>query len=66
LELRKEPNFGYRLLPAIYAAFRVLFANQVIPAADLARALMGIAVREARETGGLVFENCDIRALVAS
>ena len=27
---RKEPNFGYRLLRAIYPVFRVLFPNQVI------------------------------------
>ena len=30
VEPRKEPNFGYRLLRAIYPAFRVLFPNQVI------------------------------------
>src|SRR4029077_7808069 len=29
---RKEPNLSYRLLRAIYPAFRVLLPNQVIPA----------------------------------
>jgi uncharacterized protein YbjT (DUF2867 family) len=63
---RKEPNFSYRLLRAIYPAFRVLFPNQVIPADDLARAMVDVAVRETRDTGGLVFENRDIRAMVDS
>ena len=35
VEPRKEPNFSYRLLRAIYPAFRVLFPNQVIRADDL-------------------------------
>src|ERR1700689_1987432 len=61
---RKEPNFSYRLLRAIYPVFRVLFPNQVIPADDLARAMVDVAVRETGETGGLVFENRDIRAMV--
>jgi hypothetical protein len=42
----------------------VLFPNQVIPADDLARAMVDVAVQETRETGGKVFENRDIRALV--
>jgi uncharacterized protein YbjT (DUF2867 family) len=63
---RQEPNFSYRLLRAIYPAFRLLFPNQVIPADDLARAMVDVAVRETPETGGLVFENRDIRALVQS
>jgi uncharacterized protein YbjT (DUF2867 family) len=62
---RKEPNFSYRLLRVIYPAFRVLFPNQVIPADDLARAMVDVAVRETHETGGLVFENRDIRAMAA-
>ena len=40
VEPRQEPNFGYRLLRAIYPAFRVLFPNQVIRADDLARAMV--------------------------
>jgi uncharacterized protein YbjT (DUF2867 family) len=66
VEPRKEPNFSYRLLRVIYPAFRVLFPNQVIPADDLARSMVDVAVRETRETGGLVFENRDIRAIVES
>src|SRR5713226_8338902 len=66
VEPRKEPNFSYRLLRAIYPVFRRLFSNQVIPADDLACAMVDVAVRETRETGGLIFENRDIRALVKS
>ena len=35
VEPRNEPNFGYRLLRAIYPMFRVLFPNQVIGSDDL-------------------------------
>jgi uncharacterized protein YbjT (DUF2867 family) len=63
---RQEPTFSYRLLRAIYPAFRLLFPNQVIPADDLAHAMVDVAVRETPEIGGLVFENRDIRALVKS
>jgi len=63
---RQEPNLSYRLLRATYPAFRLLFPNQVIPADDLARAMVDVAVRETPEIGGLVFENRDIRALVKS
>jgi len=66
VQSREEPNFSYRLLRAIYPAFRLLFPNQVIPADDLAHAMVDVAVRETRETGGRVFENRDIRALVKS
>jgi uncharacterized protein YbjT (DUF2867 family) len=63
---RKEPNFSYRLLRAIYPAFRVLFPNQVIRADDLARAMVDVALRRTREPGGLIFENRDLRAMVES
>jgi uncharacterized protein YbjT (DUF2867 family) len=66
VEPRKEPNFSYRLLRGIYPAFRVLFPNQVIRADDLARAMVDAAVRGTGQRGGPVFENRDIRALVAS
>jgi len=66
VEPRKEPNFSYRLLRAIYPAFRMLFPNQVIRADDLARAIVDVAVREKGERGGLVFENRDIPGLVQS
>jgi hypothetical protein len=42
VEPRKEPNFSYRLLRVIYQAFRVLFPNQVVPADDLARAMVDV------------------------
>jgi uncharacterized protein YbjT (DUF2867 family) len=64
VEPRKEPNLSYRLLRAIYPAFRVLFPNQVIRADDLARAMVNIAVRKTGAPGGLILENRDIRAMV--
>jgi uncharacterized protein YbjT (DUF2867 family) len=64
VEPRQEPSFGYRLLRAIYPAFRLLFPNHVIRADDLARAMVDVVVRRTDEPGGLVFENRDIRAMV--
>jgi uncharacterized protein YbjT (DUF2867 family) len=63
VEPRKEPNLGYRLLRAIYPAFRVVFPNQVIRADDLARVMVNVAVRGAGERRGPVLENRDIIAL---
>jgi len=63
---RLEPNFSYRLLRAIYPAFRMLFPNQVIRADDLARAMVDVAIRGEGERGGLVFENRDIRAIAVA
>jgi uncharacterized protein YbjT (DUF2867 family) len=60
---RREPNFSYRLLRAIYPAFRVLFPNQVIRADDLARTMVDVAVRGAGDGRTLVLENRDIRHL---
>jgi uncharacterized protein YbjT (DUF2867 family) len=66
VEPRQEPNFSYRLLRVIYPAFRLLFPNQVIRADDLARAMVDVVVRETGQSGGPVFENRDIRAMVES
>lgn len=66
VEPRKEPNVSYRLLRAIYPAFRVLFPNQVIRADDLARAMVDVVVRDTSERRSWVFENRDILAMVAS
>jgi uncharacterized protein YbjT (DUF2867 family) len=66
VEPRTEPNFSYRLLRWIYPAFRVVFPNQVIRADDLARVMVGAAVRGIPQREGPVFENRDIRAMVAS
>jgi uncharacterized protein YbjT (DUF2867 family) len=66
VEARQEPNFSYRLLRAIYPAFRILFPDQVIRADDLARAMVGVAVRGSGERRGPIFENRDIRAMVES
>jgi uncharacterized protein YbjT (DUF2867 family) len=64
VEPRKEPNFSYRLMRAIYPAFRVLFPNQMIRANDLAGAMVDVVVRGAGERRTLVLENRDIRAMV--
>ena len=66
VEPRKEPNFSYRLLRAIYPVFRALFPNQVIRVDDLARAMVDVAVQGTQKSGGVVFENRDIRAMVES
>jgi uncharacterized protein YbjT (DUF2867 family) len=66
VEPRKEPNFSYRLMRAIYPAARVLFPNQVIRVDDLARAMVYAAVHGiGSEHHAVVFENRDIRALLA-
>ena len=66
VEPRKEPNLSYRLMRAIYPAFRVLFPNQVIRADDLARAMVNVAVRKTTERENRVLENRDIRSMVES
>jgi len=62
VQARKEPNFSYRLLRAIYPAFQLLLPNQVIRADDLARAMVDAAV-QGTDRGAKVFENRDIRAM---
>ncbi len=62
VEPRKEPNFSYRLLRAIYPAFHLLFPNQVIRSDDLARAMVDVAV-QGTDRGAKAFENRDIRAM---
>ena len=66
VEPRKEPNFSYRLLRAIYPALRLLFPNQVIRADDLARAMVDVVVRGTGGYGGLILENRDIQAMLES
>src|SRR5690242_15972354 len=66
VEPRKEPNFSYRLLRAVYPVFRVLLPNQVIRADDLARAMVDVVIRGTGERRGPVFENRDIRAIARS
>jgi uncharacterized protein YbjT (DUF2867 family) len=66
VEPRKEPNFTYRLMRAIYPAFRMLFPNQVIRADDLARAMVNVVAQKTAERETQVFENRDIRAMIRS
>ena len=61
VEPRKEPNFSYRLLRAIYPVFRVLFPNQVIPADQLATAMVDVVLQETGESASVILENHDIR-----
>jgi len=63
---RKEPNFGYRLLRAIYPAFRVPFPNLVIRADELGQAMVNVAIRKTEERKSRIFENHDIRGTVDS
>jgi uncharacterized protein YbjT (DUF2867 family) len=66
VEPRKEPNFGYRLLRAIYPAFRRLFPDHVIRADDLARVMVEMSVRGNGEDQNRVFENRDIKSAADS
>ena len=66
VEPRREPNLSYRLLRAVYPAFRVMFPNQVIRADDLGRAMVDVAVNETGESRNLILENREIRAMVKS
>ena len=66
VEPRKEPNFSYRLMRAIYPAFRVPFPNQVIRVDKLAEAMIDVAISGRGERRSLVLENRDIRALFSN
>ena len=63
---RKEPGLSYRLLRAVYPAFRMLFPDLVIRSDDLARTMVEVSVRETGERASLVLENRDILALLNS
>jgi len=66
VEPRKEPTFSYRLLRAIYPAFRMVFPDLVTRSDDLARAMVDVSVRETGKCESRVFENRDIRAMANS
>jgi uncharacterized protein YbjT (DUF2867 family) len=63
---RKERNFGYRFFRGIYPLFRLLFPNQALRADDLARGMVGVAIRGTGERESLIFENRDIQSLAKS
>ena len=63
MEPRKEPSFSYRLLRDLSRVSGAVH-NQVIPADDLAKAMVEVAVRGSSERESLVFDNRDIRAIV--
>jgi uncharacterized protein YbjT (DUF2867 family) len=62
IQPRQEPNFGYRVLRAIYPVMRTLLPNQVIPADWLAQAMVDVTT-VAGPPERRIFENRDIRAL---
>jgi uncharacterized protein YbjT (DUF2867 family) len=64
VEPRKEPNLGYRVLRTVYPVFRTFFPNQVIPADDLARAMVEVVLSQNKQ--GPVFENRQIRTMIGS
>jgi uncharacterized protein YbjT (DUF2867 family) len=64
VEPRKEPNLGYRVLRTVYPVFRTFFPNQVIPADDLARAMVEVVLSQNEQ--GPVFENRQIRTMIGS
>jgi uncharacterized protein YbjT (DUF2867 family) len=64
VEPRKEPAFSYRLLSAVYPAFRILFPGLVIRSVDLARAMVDVSVLETEARENFVFENRDILAMI--
>jgi uncharacterized protein YbjT (DUF2867 family) len=64
VEPRKEPNFSYRALRAIYPLFKTFFPNQVIRADDLGRAMIDVLFVDSEH--GPIFENSEIRAMVES
>ena len=66
VEPRKEPTFGYRLLRAVYPAFRMVFPDLVIRSDDLARAMEDVSVLQTGERESRVFENRDILAMAKS
>jgi uncharacterized protein YbjT (DUF2867 family) len=64
VEQRKEPNFSYRLMRAIYPVFRVLLPNQVIRADDLARVMVDVVLRQTQKRQPVILENREIRMMV--
>src|SRR6476659_4910813 len=66
VEPRREPTLGYRVLRAIYPAFRVPFPNLVIRADELGQSMVNVAIPKTEEHESRIFENHDIRGLIDS
>ena len=66
VEPRREPNFSYRLMRAIYPVFRVVFPNQVIRADDLGRTMVQAVMQGSADGRTVVLENRDIRRLAST
>jgi uncharacterized protein YbjT (DUF2867 family) len=65
VQARREPNFGYRVLRAIYPVFRIVLPNQVIESDKLGAEMVDIAIRTSPPER-LILENRDIRAFAGS
>jgi uncharacterized protein YbjT (DUF2867 family) len=63
---RKEPNLSYRFLRSIYPLIRLVLPNQVIPADDLARAMVNVVVQKTGKNKNTIFENRDIRSMAGT
>jgi uncharacterized protein YbjT (DUF2867 family) len=59
---RKEPNFSYRVLRAIYPMLRLVSPNVVIRSDDLAQAMVEAALQRTAERQSHILENRDIKA----
>src|ERR1700729_2810484 len=64
VEPREEPNLGYRVLRTVYPVFRTFFPSQMIPADDLARAMVEVVLSQNEQ--GPVFDNRQIRTMIGS
>jgi hypothetical protein len=68
LSCRGAPGTDVQLQPAArdLSSVSEFFPNQVIPADDLARVMVDVAIRDTSKPERLVFENRDIMAMAAS
>jgi uncharacterized protein YbjT (DUF2867 family) len=66
VEPRKEPTLSYRLLRAVYPAFRILFPGLSIRSDDLGRVMVDLSIQDTAQPESRVLENRDIQALAQS
>jgi uncharacterized protein YbjT (DUF2867 family) len=61
VEPRKEPTLSYRLLRAVYPAFRIFFPGLSIRSDDLGRVMVDLSVQDTAQPESRVLENRDIQ-----
>jgi len=66
VEPRKEPTLSYRLLRAVYPAFRILFPGLSIRSDDLGRVMVDLSIQDTAQPEIRVLENRDIQVLAQS